>query len=363
MIFSRVMYLLSADHIQLKDLFTYELSPVPTALFKDIGEGRSKASKAVLKNALKKVSVRNIFPDAILIDGCAMLHSAIHWPKGGKVEDLLAGLRSYISKKLLKSDVYRIFDRYKEFSIKPDQFRCSHTLSKTSPLPAKEVTLRVIKTKMQLIEMAKSDLMDNLPSAPNKLVITSQQDEPEQLLLGTRTLRPDLRSTHEEADVIIPHQVSAALTDGKSSIKVFCEDTDDFVLLCHCYQSNDCQVNLYLAEFSEGKSIISINDSVKTHNQLIPDSLSVHALTGCDSVPMMYGIGKKKAINVAKKSSLSYLGQLTANEEQYLQQSKQFIANCYGGKSESVTILDLNTTRQKTVLRTTTPETIATIKT
>ena len=287
-IFSRVMYLLSADQIQIKDLFT--LSPVPTALFNDIGEGRSKASKAVLKNAFKKVSVRNIFPAAISIDGCAMLHSAIHWPKGGKVEDLLAGLRSYISKKLLKSDVYLIFDRYKEFSIKSDtrqersdQFRCSHTLSKTSPLPAKEVTLRVIKTKMQLIGMAKSDLMNNLPSAPNKLVITSQQDEPEQLLLGTRTLRPDLRSTQEEADVIIPHQVSAALTDGKSSIKVFCEDTEDFVLLCHCYHSNDWQVNLYLAEFSEGKSIISIKDSVKTHNQLIPDSLSVHALTGCDS--------------------------------------------------------------------------------
>ena len=51
-IFSRVMYLLSADQIQIKDLFTYELSPVSTALFKDI-EGRSKASKAVLKNALK----------------------------------------------------------------------------------------------------------------------------------------------------------------------------------------------------------------------------------------------------------------------------------------------------------------------
>ena len=75
----------------------------------------------------------------------------------------------------------------------------------------------------------------------------------------------------------------------------FCEDTDVFALLCHCYHSNDWQVNLYMAEFSEGKSIISIKDSVKTHNQLIPDLLSVHALTGCDSVSMMYGIGMKKS--------------------------------------------------------------------
>ena len=135
-IFSRAIYLLSADQIQIKYLFTYELALVPTSLFKDTGEGRYPTSKAVLKNALKiEVSVRNIFPDAILIDGHAMLHSAIHWPKGGKVEDLLAGLQSYISIKLLKSDVYLIFDRYKEFSIKSDtrqetldQFRCSHTL-------------------------------------------------------------------------------------------------------------------------------------------------------------------------------------------------------------------------------------------
>ena len=68
-------------------------------------------------------------------------------------------VRSYISNKLTKSDVYLIFDRYKEFSIKSNtrqerlhQFLCSHTPNKTSPLPSKEVTLRVTKTKVQLIE-------------------------------------------------------------------------------------------------------------------------------------------------------------------------------------------------------------------
>ena len=55
-----------------------------------------------------------------------------------------------------------------------------------------------------------------------------------------------------------------------------------FLLSFATYHSNDWQVNLYMAEFSEGKSIISIKDSVKTHNQLIPDLLSVHAPTGCD---------------------------------------------------------------------------------
>ena len=76
-IFSRVMYLLSAGHIQMEDLFKYELAPVPTALFKDTEEGRYPTSKVVLKNGLK-VSTITIVADAIIIDGCTMLHSAVH---------------------------------------------------------------------------------------------------------------------------------------------------------------------------------------------------------------------------------------------------------------------------------------------
>ena len=94
------MYLLSAGHIQMGDLFKYELAPVPAALFKDTGEGGYPTSKAALKNALKvEVSTRTIVPDAIITDGCAMVHSAIHWPKGGKVKDFLADVQSYISNK------------------------------------------------------------------------------------------------------------------------------------------------------------------------------------------------------------------------------------------------------------------------
>ena len=68
---------LSAGQIKIKDLFNYELSPIPTALFKDTGEGRYPTSNATLKNELKEeVSVRNVHPDAVIIDGCAMLHGA-----------------------------------------------------------------------------------------------------------------------------------------------------------------------------------------------------------------------------------------------------------------------------------------------
>lgn len=74
--------------------------------------------------------------------------------------------------------------------------------------------------------------------------------------LGVYITRDDLESTQEEADVIIPYQVSRAIADGKTFIKVICEDTDVFVLLC-CYNNLiNWQKYLYMTKFSSGKNII-----------------------------------------------------------------------------------------------------------
>ena len=84
-------------------------------------------------------------------------------------------------------------------------------------------------------------------------------------------------------------------TGDKTSIKVFCEDTDVFALLCHCYRLQNWATDLYMSEFSKRRTIISIRDTVKNHKQLTPGLLSVHALTGRDTVPMMHDIGKKES--------------------------------------------------------------------
>ena len=131
-IFSRLPYLNSTDKIKINDLFSYELAPIPTYLFKDNGEGRYSTSKVHLKNALKvEVPMRNIIPKATLIDVCEIMHSILHWTKRGKVSDLLVALRSYIVKILSQSDVYLVFDRYKDYSIKSD---IRQAISKKCPL-------------------------------------------------------------------------------------------------------------------------------------------------------------------------------------------------------------------------------------
>ena len=55
------------------------------------------------------------------------------------------------------------------------------------------------------------------------------------------------------------------------------------------------QTDFYKANFSEGKNITSIKGIVKKHKALILVLLSMHVLPGCDSVPAMFGIGKKSS--------------------------------------------------------------------
>ena len=114
-IFSRMLYLHSTHKIKINDLFPCQIVHILTALFKDTSERRCPTSKADLKNALKvEASLRNIIPEATLIDGCAMMYRILHWPKAGKVSDLFVTVTSDITNILRQSDVYLVFDRYND---------------------------------------------------------------------------------------------------------------------------------------------------------------------------------------------------------------------------------------------------------
>ena len=53
LIYSRVMRLMSSRDVDLKDLFSHELAPVPTSMFEDSGEMRITKSKSTLKRKLQ----------------------------------------------------------------------------------------------------------------------------------------------------------------------------------------------------------------------------------------------------------------------------------------------------------------------
>ena len=112
LVYTRVIGLQQSRDIDIKKVLTYELSPVPPALFDESGGMRIQAKAASKAKLQVEVSTRlTRSPDAIIIDGCALLWS-VHWPVSGTVEDYSVNFMGIIGYHLIAGDVYLIFDRY-----------------------------------------------------------------------------------------------------------------------------------------------------------------------------------------------------------------------------------------------------------
>ena len=62
-----------------------------------------------------------------------------------------------------------------------------------------------------------------------------------------------------------------------------------------------------------------------------PRLLATHALSGCDAVATLFGIGKAAAVKTLRAGrSLSVLGDLEAGLSDVLHEAVQFVAACYG---------------------------------
>ena len=61
--------------------------------------------------------------------------------------------------------------------------------------------------------------------------------------------------------------------------------------------------------------------------------MDMHAMACCDSAPKFYGVSKKEAISIIKKSPLLHLGDQTANEDDFINEYKNFVVACYNAKS------------------------------
>jgi hypothetical protein len=142
---------------------------------------------------------------------------------------------------------------------------------------------------------------------------------------------PDLRTDHEEADVIIPHQVVQFASKTKMSLKVISDDTYVFVLLAHFYQQCHLSVSLVIEPTSSEITSVNIGDAVRKHHFIIPQLLAGHALTACDTVGCYFGVGKVKAVKVLQAGhKLDSIGQPESEQTIVNREATKFIAACYG---------------------------------
>ena len=241
---------------------------------------------------------------------------------------------------MINTDVYLIFDHYKTGSIKSDTrtarvgaFQRFHHLLLERELPPKDMVLPSSSTKENLIELISSELCTRFETnkSPKLFVVTSKNPVPEQVQHEVRTKRRDLTSHYDEADYIMPQQVHSILKEeGKKSVNVLSSDTDVFVLLCFHFANHWAPKDVYMDPFSGGSKLISIKKLVNAKQHIMPSLVALHAISGCDTVPMMFGIGKVKSLKVVKKVPLIHIGEGNAELEEVIDKGKRFVGKCYG---------------------------------
>lgn len=356
LLFSRLLGLQGScrEFLDIKDLLTYELSPVPTAMFQGSGDMRISKSKSELKKQLQvDISTRKALEsiECEVLDGSAILW-VINWPSNGTVREYVTNVKKYLSKRLQKIDLYLVFDRYNDFSTKcaarserEAEASRVHQLSLDTPLPSQKVVLTVSKNKKQIMELICDELVSDKEfhkhTSNHKLVITGNNDIPIEISNGGVLInRRDLTCSHEEADCIIVQQVITTAKDLNVGVSVIADDTDVFVLLLHHYYEQQLTVPMIMDSPVSGRTAIDIRSSVQQHSLILSDILAMHAISGCDTVACCFGIGKAKALKVLKTGySLSCLGDENAQLTDISAQTSSFMSACYGIKNcNSLTI-------------------------
>ena len=70
---------------------------------------------------------------------------------------------------------------------------------------------------------------------------------------------------------------------------------------------------LHMNAFTDANKLISINKSIApSHHNVTPSLIALHALSGYNSVTMMFGIGKSKTLRAVSKIPLRYVGDVDA---------------------------------------------------
>ena len=188
------------------------------------------------------------------------------------------------SKSWQRVDVYLVFDRYNEYSIK-DAARCcreqtgskKYKLRPDTTLPKKTIVLTVTTNKVQLIDVICQQLcvkIQNLPLSEegtmHKFVLTGKDPSPVEISQGYLSVLDECATTHEEDDVVIVQQMVhiAVAKQGQCVIKIICDDTDVYLLLLHHYYYSGLDCTVLMEGTSTDHTIYNIRDTVQAHEHM-----------------------------------------------------------------------------------------------
>ena len=164
------------------------------------------------------------------------------------------------------------------------------------------------------------------------MIVIGIPDVPIEITYRVRIDCQDLRSSHEEEDIIITqHAISASLL-GKV-VRVVCDDTDVFALLVHYYNGLCTTQTPMIMSSPKSEQVVSdIWATAVRQADIASDLLAIHGLSGAVTVASLHGVGKDTALKVAKKGNcpLTSIGDVNASMDTVLAQATKFICVTYG---------------------------------
>ena len=351
-IFSRILGHLNSGRVpvSIDEVLATELAPIPVTLVDEKQSILRSTTKAKLKNDLPIEATGQRMFDIVISDASAILRN-LPWPgKGGLVADFIKTCRQHVEQLLLEySKVYFVFDRYFRNSIKDEErlfqskgITRTFVLNPGVEMPSQKIIMSVIKNKVQLINLIVSSLQEDPIISKNCLILTGSAEVPYKIQDGIVTQYHLLRTSNEEADVIIVNQLLWAVRDKEAAnVLIVCDDTDVFILLLHYYCQEGLRCCVMMQGPNKGRKLIDIGMNaahIKEKLKIDPKNLlALHALSGNDTVAACLGIGKGKALKVLREhSSLNFdlVGDLTCNFDALYSMSVQFFSLCYGVKPE-----------------------------
>lgn len=370
-VFTRLLVVAQTRDIDLKEVFTYSLAPIPPALSSYDGKGLSKTNKAQLLHCIEEhcadenlyLGSEDLIDSTLLVDAMAVIQSM---PKS-QIIGTFKDLSSHVLQKIVQlSNVFAasridfIGDRYLNLSIKQSE-RQRRTNAHSSQLwtiygdnqllPKQwSKFLNSGTNKERLLEFLKTDWQTR--TCDKEMLLYIAVDDKCISLSFKPGLKPvihdviELECNHEEADTrIILHMLH---TQTCQRI-IYSPDTDVAIIAIEHIQSitdDNCQVLFATGRQAKSRIIDLTKVARNLGSELSSALVGLHAVSGCDSVSSFTGKSKAKWFNYVKQtpefiSTLASLGKDFTLSTSLADLLESVVCKIYGGNENQVNINEL----------------------
>ena len=362
-LFARLLVIGQSRQMDLKELLTHELGPLPWSLASSDGS-LAKTNKAILSKELENgVECLSNLPDltrAVIIDAMAVMQALV------RVPDRLSELADMVTTRILiegeeAARIDFVGDQYPANSIKnterskrgrdgelvinitngqqfcPRQWRkfMANGSNKTGLLiflirEWSENAVYAEKIKDRTLFVTHGDNCTKLTSSNGTINVCTVLE---------------LCSNREEADTRMLLHANHASQNGHQCIAIRSSDTDVEVLACYHQAAIPADIVLISGTKSRSRIVSIRRVCEKLAHEMCEVLPSLHAITGCDSISAFATNGKKKAFDILQlyqslRQIVGILGERVPASDEDLNKIEQFVCALYNDhRCNSVTEL------------------------